>query len=63
VLHLKYWGQYNKITEDFETMSLAGTLPVSEDWSEKEIEEQKPVSIYTICTQPIFSTSRNQPCI
>ncbi|OBS13241.1 hypothetical protein ATE49_14405 [Elizabethkingia miricola] len=39
-------GQYNKNTEDFETMSLAGTLPVSEDWSEKEIEEQKPVSTY-----------------
>jgi isochorismate synthase len=27
-------------------MSLAGTLPVSESWSEKEIEEQKPVSNY-----------------
>ena len=39
-------GQYNKITEDFETMSLTGTLPMSEDWSEKEIEEQKPVNIY-----------------
>ncbi|MCT3925133.1 chorismate-binding protein [Elizabethkingia anophelis] len=39
-------GQYNKITKDFETMSLAGTLPVSEEWSEKEIEEQKPVSTY-----------------
>ena len=27
-------------------MSLAGTLPVDEEWSEKEIEEQKPVTNY-----------------
>ena len=27
-------------------MSLAGTLPVDEEWSEKEIEEQKPVTHY-----------------
>ncbi|EJL71717.1 chorismate-binding protein [Chryseobacterium populi] len=39
-------GKFNKITHQFETMSLAGTLPVSESWSEKEIEEQKPVSGY-----------------
>ncbi|MCW3159722.1 chorismate-binding protein [Chryseobacterium oryctis] len=39
-------GKFNKITHEFETMSLAGTLPVSENWSEKEIEEQKPVSSY-----------------
>lgn len=39
-------GKFNKQTHTFETMSLAGTLPVSESWSEKEIEEQKPVSSY-----------------
>lgn len=39
-------GKFNKKTHDFETMSLAGTLPVSESWSEKEIEEQKPVTEY-----------------
>ncbi|MFC3161115.1 isochorismate synthase [Chryseobacterium arachidis] len=39
-------GKFNKNTHEFETMSLAGTLPISESWSEKEIEEQKPVSSY-----------------
>lgn len=39
-------GKFSKATGEFETMSLAGTLPVSEDWSEKEIEEQKPVTSY-----------------
>ncbi|WP_449401252.1 chorismate-binding protein [Chryseobacterium wanjuense] len=39
-------GKFDKETHDFETMSLAGTLPVSENWSEKEIEEQKPVTNY-----------------
>lgn len=39
-------GKFNNTTHEFETMSLAGTLPVSENWSEKEIEEQKPVSSY-----------------
>ena len=27
-------------------MSLAGTLPINEEWIEKEIEEQKPVTHY-----------------
>lgn len=39
-------GKFNKETHEFETMALAGTLPVSEEWSEKEIEEQKPVTNY-----------------
>ncbi|MEJ5049901.1 chorismate-binding protein [Chryseobacterium culicis] len=39
-------GKFNKRTHQFETMALAGTLPVSEEWSEKEIEEQKPVTTY-----------------
>ena len=39
-------GKFNKKTNEFFTMSLAGTLPVDEEWSEKEIEEQKPVTNY-----------------
>lgn len=39
-------GKFNKKTQEFFTMSLAGTLPVVEEWSEKEIEEQKPVTHY-----------------
>lgn len=39
-------GKFDKITHQFETMALAGTLPVTEEWSEKEIEEQKPVTSY-----------------
>lgn len=39
-------GKFNKTTKEFETMSLAGTIPVHENWSQKEIEEQKPVSDY-----------------
>lgn len=39
-------GKFNKITSEFETMSLAGTIPVSETWTNKEIEEQKPVTAF-----------------
>ena len=39
-------GKFNKTTHEFETMSLAGTIAVSESWTAKEIEEQKPVSSY-----------------
>lgn len=39
-------GQFDKDTEAFITMSLAGTLPVESAWSTKEIEEQKPVTDY-----------------
>ena len=39
-------GKFNKKTSEFETMSLAGTLPMDEKWTEKEIEEQKPVTDY-----------------
>lgn len=46
-------GKFNKTTHDFETMSLAGTLPVTEEWTEKEIEEQKPVTSY------IYNTLKN----
>ncbi len=39
-------GSFNKKTSEFQTMSLAGTLPINEEWTSKEIEEQKPVSDY-----------------
>lgn len=39
-------GKFNKTTHEFETMALAGTLPTTEEWTEKEIEEQKPVTSY-----------------
>lgn len=39
-------GKFNKSTHEFETMSLAGTIPVAESWTDKEMEEQKPVSSY-----------------
>lgn len=39
-------GKFNKQTQVFETMSLAGTLPVTEEWTNKEIEEQRPVTRY-----------------
>ncbi|WP_333597130.1 chorismate-binding protein [Chryseobacterium flavum] len=39
-------GKFNKSTHEFETMALAGTLPITDQWSEKEIEEQKPVTRY-----------------
>lgn len=39
-------GKYNKLTNTFETMSLAGTQPVEEAWTDKELEEQKPVTDY-----------------
>lgn len=39
-------GKFNKKIHEFFTMSLAGTLPINEEWSEKEIEEQKPVTHY-----------------
>ena len=39
-------GKFDKKTNIFETMSVAGTLPLEENWSDKEIEEQKAVTDY-----------------
>lgn len=39
-------GKFDKENNIFETMSLAGTLPLDEEWSDKEIEEQKAVTEY-----------------
>lgn len=41
-------GKYDLKTSKFETMSLAGTLPIQEEWSDKEIKEQKPVTEYIL---------------
>ncbi|OWR12989.1 chorismate-binding protein [Chryseobacterium sp. VAUSW3] len=39
-------GKFDKRTSEFQTMSLAGTIPVDEKWTDKEIEEQKPVTVF-----------------
>ena len=49
-------GKFNKSTQEFETMSIAGTIPVSEEWTVKEIEEQKPVSSYIRNTLTKYAT-------
>lgn len=50
-------GQFDKKTKNFKTMSLAGTLPLQTDWTEKEIQEQDAVSEYIINILSPFSTS------
>lgn len=37
-------GKFDKETSQLETMSLASTLPLNEEWTKKEIEEQQPVT-------------------
>ena len=49
-------GKFNKKSGNFFTMSLAGTLPLNEEWSDKEIEEQKPVSDYILDKLKLFSS-------
>lgn len=39
-------GSFDKSSSVFKTMALAGTLPKDEEWSAKEIGEQKPVADY-----------------
>ncbi|MEC5393896.1 chorismate-binding protein [Bergeyella sp. RCAD1439] len=39
-------GKFHKKSGRFETMSLAGTLPINEQWSRKEIDEQSAVTDY-----------------
>lgn len=52
-------GKFNKKTQEFFTMSLAGTLPINEEWSNKEVEEQKPVSQYILEKLKDFSDDVN----
>lgn len=39
-------GKFDREKSTFETMSLAGTLPIDEEWSVKELEEQQAVTNY-----------------
>ena len=48
-------GHFDKKTEQFKTMSLAGTLPVEKNWGQKEIDEQQPVTDYILATLKEFS--------
>ncbi|SHI90634.1 isochorismate synthase [Cruoricaptor ignavus] len=41
-------GKFDKKSQKFTTMSLAGTLPVEEQWTPKEIEEQAPVTDFIL---------------
>lgn len=50
-------GEFQKSGSEFKTMSLAGTLPVQEPWSSKEIEEQKPVTEFIENTLSAFGTN------
>lgn len=49
-------GDFNTETSEFKTMSLAGTLPLNEDWTEKEVEEQKPVTEFIANTLSKYSS-------
>ncbi|MGA9211791.1 chorismate-binding protein [Kaistella sp.] len=53
-------GKLNKKTSEFETMSLAGTIPVDEVWTSKEIEEQQPVTDYIKNILKEYSTEVTQ---
>ena len=50
-------GDFHKETSQFKTMSLAGTLPLNENWTPKEIEEQKTVTDFIAKTLEKFSTT------
>lgn len=53
-------GDFNKKTFEFKTMSLAGTLPLNEDWTTKEIQEQKTVTDFVSKTLESFSANVKQ---
>ncbi|WP_373707791.1 chorismate-binding protein [Kaistella sp.] len=53
-------GKFNKKTSEFETMSLAGTTSVEEDWTRKELEEQQPVTDYISAILKDYSTEVQQ---
>lgn len=50
-------GKFDKRTNSFETMSVAGTLPTEENWTDKEIEEQKAVTDYIQSILKKFSSN------
>lgn len=53
-------GKFNKKTSQFETMSLAGTISVNDNWTKKEIEEQKPVTNFIRNVLGKFSENMEQ---
>ena len=53
-------GDFNTKTSEFKTMSLAGTLPLNEDWTPKEIEEQKYVTDFIASILQNFSANVEQ---
>ena len=50
-------GKFDKKNNSFETMSVAGTVPVEESWTDKEIEEQKAVTDYIQSILKKFSSN------
>lgn len=57
-------GKYNHKTSEFTTMSLAGTLPISESWSNKEIQEHGAVSDFIFSTLKQYGTQvEKQPTV
>lgn len=53
-------GKFNKKTSQFETMSLAGTISVNDNWTKKEIDEQKPVTNFIRNVLGKFSENMEQ---
>ena len=53
-------GKFNKKNSQFETMSLAGTISVNDNWTKKEIEEQKPVTNFIRNVLGKFSENMEQ---
>lgn len=50
-------GKFDKKSHVFETMSVAGTLPLDENWTDKEVEEQKAVTDYIHSVIKKFSSN------
>ncbi|PZU84437.1 MAG: hypothetical protein DI529_11250 [Chryseobacterium sp.] len=50
-------GKFDKRNNTFETMSVAGTVPIEENWTDKEIEEQKAVTEYIQSVLRKFSSN------
>lgn len=49
-------GKFDIENSQFETMSLAGTIPIDENWTTKEIEEQQAVTDYIATILKDYST-------
>lgn len=56
-------GKFQKGTGQFETMSLAGTLQLAENWTEKEIQEQQPVTDFIESTLKNYSQNVKKSAI